>query len=73
MNNRQIKENLYDMSVLSQSKTPEAALNRIMELEGVLYRLAYWFDTDQEILDAMSKDELAGHLRLQKMINEVLS
>ena len=72
MDNSQIKQNLYDMSVMSQSKTPEAALNRIKELEQLLYKLACWFDTDQEVLEAMSKDELANHLRLQKMIVEAL-
>lgn len=72
MTNLQIKENLSDMAVLSQSATPKAALRRINELENVLHKLAYWFDTDQEVLDAMSADERADHIRQHKMILDVL-
>ena len=36
---------------------------RIDELEGVLLRLEYWFDTDDEILEEMDIDELEDHKR----------
>lgn len=35
--------------------------------------LDYWFDTDQEILDAMSVDERADHIRLHMIIKDALS
>ena len=72
MNNEQIKENLADMSVMSQSATPNAALARIVELEKVLHKLAYWFDTDQEILDSMTPEERVDHIRQHKMLLEAL-
>jgi len=72
MENEQIKANLSDMAALSRSKTPSAALCRINELEGALHKLAYWFDTDQEVLDAMDDDERAAHIRQHKMILDAL-
>jgi len=35
--------------------------------------LDYWFDTEQEVLDAMAPDERADHERMHKMIKETLS
>ena len=72
MDNELIKQNLADMACMSQSATPQAALDRINELERVLHKLAYWFDTDQEILDNMSGDEHADHTRQHKMILDTL-
>lgn len=72
MTNLQIKENLKDMAFMSPSKTATAALGRINELEAVLHKLAYWFDADQEVLDAMSDDERADHIRQHKMILDAL-
>ena len=37
-----------------------------------LQRLDYWFDADQEVLDAMTPDERADHERMHKMIKETL-
>lgn len=45
---------------------------RIKELEDVLHKVAYWFDTDQEILDNMSENERADHIRMHKMILDAL-
>jgi hypothetical protein len=72
MENEQIKKNLADMTVLSQSATPAAALCRINELEAVLHKLAYWFDTDQEVLDNMTAAERDDHIRQHKMIINAL-
>jgi hypothetical protein len=72
MENEQIKKNLADMTVLSQSATPAAALRRINELETVLHKLAYWFDTDQEVLDNMTAAERDDHIRQHKMVINAL-
>lgn len=72
MENEQIKANLSDMACMSQSATPQAALDRINELEGALHKLACWFDTDQEILDAMNEDERADHIHQHKRILDAL-
>lgn len=72
MTNEQIKENLADMAALLRSPTPRAALNRIEELENVLHRFAYWFDTDQEILDNMTAAERDDHIRQHKIILRAL-
>ena len=72
MDNEQVKENLLNMSVMSQSSTPGAAFDRIVELERVLHSVAYWFDTDQEVLDRMSDSERADHIRQHKMVLEAL-
>ena len=73
MNNEQIKENLANMAVMSQSPTPKVALDRIVELENVVHKLAYWFDTDQEILDSMTTLERDDHIRQHKVLLEALS
>ena len=72
MENEQIKANLADIAILSPSRTSSAALRRINELEGALHKLAYWFDIDQEVLDAMDDDERADHIRQHKVILDVL-
>ncbi len=72
MKNEQITANLSDMAALSPSKTPYAALCRIHELERALHHLAYWFDIDKEVLDAMDDDERADHIRQHKMILDAL-
>jgi cell division protein FtsL len=45
---------------------------RIKELESVLAKLEKWFDTDQEVLDRMSMDEIADHARQHGMIRAAL-
>ena len=50
----------------------EEAADRIEALETTLKRLEYWFDTDAEILDAMTPDEQADHMRQLQMIREAL-
>jgi hypothetical protein len=41
-------------------------------MEKALLALEYWFDTDKEIIDAMSPDERAVHIRLHDMIKSAL-
>ena len=42
-------------------------------LKAVLKKLEYWFDTDQEVLDAMTPDERADHMRQLQMIRDTLT
>ena len=72
MDNEQIKENLSNMAGGSVSKTPQAALDRINTLERALHKVAYWLDTDQEILDNMTAAERDDHVRLHKLTLEAL-
>ena len=51
----------------------EEAADRIEELEATLRRLEYWFDADAEILDAMTPDERADHMRQLQMIRDALT
>lgn len=67
MTYEQIKLNLSDMAYMSPSSTPKAALERIEQLEAALHRLAYWLDTDQEILDNMTAAERDDHIRMHKL------
>ena len=67
MTYEQIKLNLEDMACISPSPTPRAALERIEQLEAALHKLAYWFDTDQEILDNMTAHERDCHIRMHKL------
>lgn len=48
------------------------ATARIAKLEATLYILEAWFDTDQDIIDAMSDDEFADHERKLAMIRAAL-
>ena len=41
-------------------------------LKATLKKLEYWFDTDQEVLDAMTPDERADHMRQLQMIRDTL-
>jgi len=43
------------------------------ELKAVLKKLEYWFDADQEVLDAMTPDERADHMRQLQMIRDTLT
>ncbi len=72
MDREQLKSNLRDMACMAPSTTANAALVRINHLEMVLHKLAYWFDTDQEILDSMSPNERADHVKQHKMILDAL-
>jgi hypothetical protein len=72
MDNEQIKENLRNMATMSQSQTPKAALDRINQLENVIHKIAYWFDTDQEVLDTMSVAERNDHIRQHKMLLDAI-
>ena len=38
-----------------------------------LKKLEYWFDTDQEVLDAMTPDERADHMRQLTLIRDTLT
>ena len=44
-----------------------------IDLEATLKKLEYWFDADQEVLDAMTTDERADHMRQLKRIREALN
>jgi hypothetical protein len=68
MDYEQIKLNLEDMACMSLSPTPKAALERIKRLEAALHELAYWLDTDQEILDNMTAAERDDHIRMHKLV-----
>ena len=68
MDREQLKSNLKDMACMSPSHTAQAALDRINTLEKALHRVAYWLDTDQEILDNMTAAERDDHVRQHKMI-----
>jgi hypothetical protein len=72
MDKEQIKENLRNMAALSQSQTPQAALDRINELEKVIHKIAYWFDTDQEVLDTMTVTDRNDHIRQHKMLLDAI-
>lgn len=65
-------ERLQDLSIGTGSRTPLAAIQRITELEFALKRLECWFDTDQEILDAMTSGERVDHMRQLKIIRNAL-
>jgi len=54
------------------SEEMQAALTQLRTARKALYRVDYWMDTDQEILDAMSGDELADHDRLRSIVKEGL-
>jgi hypothetical protein len=62
-----IKLNLNNMAA-SMPHTAQAALDRINKLEYALHKLAYWFDTDQQILDDMIEAERDDHIRQHKLI-----
>ena len=70
MTYEQIKLNLADMSCMSASPTPLAALKRIDTLEQAIEKVLDWFDTDQSILDDMTVNELADHTRqISRLLN----
>ena len=41
-------------------------------LKATLKKLEYWFDADQEVLDAMTPDERADHMRQLTLIRDTL-
>lgn len=67
MTYEQIKLNLADMSCMSPSPTPKAALERIEQLEAALHRLASHLDTEQSVLDNMSAQERDCQIRMHKL------
>lgn len=50
----------------------KTAWDQIRTARKALYRLDYWFDADAEILEAMSRDELAAHDRLRGLVRDAL-
>lgn len=40
---------------------------------AALKKLHYWFDTDQEIIDRMSPDEYANHMRMFNLVIKTLA
>ena len=49
-----------------------AAWDQVRTARKALYQVDYWLDTDAEILDAMSRDELAAHDRLRDLVRDAL-
>lgn len=45
---------------------------KLVKAVEALEKLEYWFDTDQEVLDAMTPDERADHMRQLQMIRDAL-
>jgi len=50
----------------------QAALTQLRTARKALHQIDYWFDTDDEILNAMSRDDLAAHDRLRGIIKDAL-
>lgn len=50
----------------------DLAADRIEELEAVLRKLEYWFDIEADLLEAMTGDARADHMRKLNMIRDVL-
>lgn len=51
---------------------PVVMAEAILSLTDCLVRLEKWFDTDKEILDAMSCDERTSHVRQHERIKAAL-
>ena len=67
------KSALQELSALGQAEDAyQAQLAVEAKLAKALEKLEYWFDTDQEVLDAMTPDERADHMRQLQMIRDTL-
>lgn len=50
----------------------QAAWHQIRTARKALYQVDYWLDTDPEITENLSRDELAAHDRLRGIVKEAL-
>lgn len=72
--NRMVEGSADDHSMIQAfARHRFAAEEGKAELVTCLKRLEYWFDTDQEILDAMDHDTRADHERQLAMIRAALA
>jgi hypothetical protein len=62
----------YETSIAIKYTRTDISQARIAELETTLRRLNQWFDTDQEIIDAMSSVEFIAHNRAHGWVLEAL-
>jgi hypothetical protein len=69
----EILQEEHDVEIAASASTIRALLAERDALKAVLKRLEYWFDTDQEVLDAMTPDEQADHMRQLQMIRDTLT
>lgn len=44
----------------------------VSEIRSKLHKLEYWFDVDEEILDAMDADERRVHLRMHGFVLQAI-
>ncbi len=65
-----IRAPLDDTRAAADALEAQAAENA--RLREALKKLEYWFDADQEVLDAMTADELADHNRQVEVIRAAL-
>ena len=63
----------HDVEIAASASTIRALIAERDALKGGLKKLEYWFDTDQEVLDAMTPDERADHMRQLQMIRDTLT
>ena len=63
----------HDVEIAASASTIRALIAERDALKGGLKKLEYWFDTDQEVLDAMTPDERADNLRQLQMIRKALT
>ena len=69
----EILQEEHDVEIAASAAAIRALLAERDALKAALKRLEYWFDTDQEVLDAMTPDERADHMRQLQMIRDTLS
>lgn len=60
----------YDVGFEDGLKEAQARVN---ELEDTLRKLEYWFDTEADLLEAMTGDARADHMRKLKLIRDTLT
>jgi dynactin complex subunit len=68
----EILQEEHDVEIAASASTIRALLAERDALKATLKKLEYWFDTDQEVLDAMTPDERADHMRQLQMIRDTL-
>jgi dynactin complex subunit len=69
----EILQEEHDVEIAASASTIRALLAERDALKATLKKLEYWFDTDQEVLDAMTPDERADHMRQLQMIRDTLT
>ena len=69
----EILQEEHDVEIAASAAAIRALLAERDALKATLKKLEYWFDTDQEVLDAMTPDERADHMRQLQMIRDTLT